>query len=64
MGGMGVVVGERLKRERIYVHLWLIHIAETTQHYKAIILQLKKCHNAFKAGFKTFFMEKKKPIKY
>ena len=41
----GLVRGGRLKRERIHVHLWLIHIVaqqKPTQHCKAIILQLKK----------------------
>ena len=43
-GGMGVV-GGRLKRERVYVYLCLIHLAvlkKAIQHCKAIILQLKK----------------------
>ena len=38
-------VGERAKRERIYVYLWLIHVEvgqKTTKFCKAIILQLKK----------------------
>jgi len=37
-------VGGRLTREGIYIHLWLIHVAEQqkpTQHCKSIILQLK-----------------------
>ena len=41
----GLVRGGRLKRERIHVHLWLIHTVaqqKPTQHCKAIILQLKK----------------------
>ena len=36
--------GERLIRKRVYVYIWLIHIAvqkKPTQHCKAIILQLK-----------------------
>ena len=36
--------GGRLKREDIYVYLWLIHVfvwQKPTQHCKAIILQLK-----------------------
>ena len=43
-GWDGVGVGERFKKERMYVQLWLIHIAvwqKPTQHCKAIILQLK-----------------------
>ena len=38
-------LGERLKREGIYVYLWLIHFVEQqkpTQHCKAIILQERK----------------------
>ena len=37
-------VWERLKREGIYVYLWLIHVVvwqKPTQHRKATILQLK-----------------------
>ena len=37
-------VGGRFKRKGPYVYLWLIHIVvwqKPTQHYKAIILQLK-----------------------
>ena len=37
-------VGGRLKKERTYVYLWLIHLdvwQKPTQHCKAIILQLK-----------------------
>ena len=37
--------GGRLKREGIYVYLQLIHVAvqqKLTQHWKAIILQLRK----------------------
>ena len=37
-------VGERFKREEIYVYLWLIHIVvrqKSTQLFKTIILQLK-----------------------
>ena len=40
----GVGGGGRFKREGTYVYLWLIHITvwqKPTQHYKAIILQLK-----------------------
>ena len=38
--GMGGVVGERLKREGIYVYIWLIHfLVKLSQHCKAIILQ-------------------------
>ena len=43
-GWDGVGVGERFKKERMYVQLWLIHSAvwlKPTQHCKAIILQLK-----------------------
>ena len=44
--GMAVVVrvGGRFKREGTHVYLWLIHVdvsQKTTQHYKAIILQIK-----------------------
>ena len=38
-------MGGRLKREGIYVYLWLIHFVEQqkpTQHCKAIILQERK----------------------
>ena len=38
-------VGGETKREGAYVHLWLTHFVvqqKLTQHYKAIILQLKK----------------------
>ena len=41
---MGWEVGGRFKRERTYVHLWLIHVdvsQKLTQYCKAIILQLK-----------------------
>ena len=37
-------VGGRLKREGIYVYLWLIHAVvqqKLTQHCKAVILQLR-----------------------
>ena len=37
-------VGGRFKRERTYVHLWLIHVdvwQKSTQYCKVIILQLK-----------------------
>ena len=40
----GVGVGKRLKREGMYVYLWLIHVViwhKPTQHCKAIILKLK-----------------------
>ena len=42
-GWDGVGVGRRLKREEIYIYLWLIHVVvgQPTQHCKAIILQLK-----------------------
>jgi len=43
--GLDEGVKGRLKRERIYVYLRLIHIViwqKPTQHCKAIILQLKK----------------------
>jgi len=42
--GWGWEVGERFKRERIFVCLWLIHIdvwQKPTQYCTAIILQLK-----------------------
>ena len=38
-------VGERFKREEIYVCLWLVHgdvWQKPTEYYKAIILQFKK----------------------
>ena len=38
-------VGGRIKEEEIYAYLWLIHTVvqqKLTQHFKAIILQLKK----------------------
>ena len=37
-------VGRRFKRKGTYVYLWVIHVdvwQKPTQHYKAIILQLK-----------------------
>ena len=37
-------VGGRLKRERTYAYLWLIHVdiqQKSTQYFKAIIIQLK-----------------------
>jgi len=40
----GWEVGRRFKREGTYVYLWLIYVdvwQKPTQHYKAIILQLK-----------------------
>ena len=42
-GGMGW--GGRFRREGTYVYLWLIHVVvrqKPIQHYKAIILQIKK----------------------
>ena len=42
---MGWEVGERFKRERTDVYVWLIHVdgwQKPTQHCKATILQLKK----------------------
>ena len=42
-GGEGAV-GGRVKREEIYVYLWLIYVVvwqKPIQHCKAIILQLK-----------------------
>ena len=42
---MGREMGGRLRRERIYVYLWMIHVEvwqKTTKFCKAIILQLKK----------------------
>ena len=44
-GWDGVGVGGSLKREGIYVYLWLIHIVvwqKPIQHCKAIIHQIKK----------------------
>ena len=44
-GWDGEEIGERFKREVIYVYLWLIHVEvrqKTTKFCKAIILQLKK----------------------
>ena len=43
-GWVGVGSGGNFKWEGAYVYLWLIHITvwqKPTQHYKAIILQLK-----------------------
>ena len=40
----GGVVGGRVKREEIYVYLWLIYVVvwqKPIQHCKAIIIQLK-----------------------
>ena len=48
MGGMGVRVEGRSKREGIYVYIWLIHFTvqqKLTQHCKAIILQFIKKNN-------------------
>ena len=46
-GWDGSGVGGRLKRERIYVYLQLIHVVQQklTQHCKAIIPQFKKINN-------------------
>ena len=41
-GGVGWEVGERLKREWIYVYVQLIHVLKPTQQHKAIILQLRR----------------------
>ena len=53
---MGEVVGEMSKREKIHVHLHLIHFVEQEklmQHCKAIIFQLEnECMDAIKAPFK------------
>ena len=43
-GSTGWEVGERVRREQTYVHLWLIYVyvwQKPTQHCKAIIPQLK-----------------------
>ena len=43
-GWDGVGRGGRFEREGTYVYLWLIHVGvwqRPTQHYKAVILQLK-----------------------
>ena len=43
-GWDGVGGGGRFEREGTYVYLWLIHVGvwqRPTQHYKAVILQLK-----------------------
>ena len=43
VGGQ-VRVGQRLERKGAYLFLWMIHVViwqKQTQHYKAIILQLK-----------------------
>ena len=43
-GGMGWQGGGSFKREGTYIYLWLIHVdkwQKPTQHYKAVILQLK-----------------------
>ena len=48
-------VGGRLKRERIYVYLWLTHVVvqqKRIQHCKAIILQLKINKKKLKLPFK------------
>ena len=52
----GWEVGWRFKREWTYVYLWLIYVdvwQKPTQHYKAIILQLK-INNFLKKN--NFFM--------
>ena len=44
---MGGRKGRSVKREGIRVHMWLIYAArqqKLTQHWKAIILQLKKIY--------------------
>ena len=44
MGGMEWEVKARFKSKRTGVYLWLIHVdkwQKSTEHYKAIILQLK-----------------------
>ena len=41
-------VGGRLKRQEMYVYLWLMHVVvqqKLTQHCKEIVLQLKKKKN-------------------
>ena len=41
-GRVGVGVRGKLKREGIYVYIWLIHVVvqqKLTQHYKAIVFQ-------------------------
>ena len=38
-GGMGWEMGERFKREEIYVYLRLIHVENTIKFSKAIVLQ-------------------------
>ena len=41
-------MGAKTKREGTFVYLWLIHVVvcqKPTQHYKAIILQLKIIFN-------------------
>ena len=46
-------MGERFKREGTHVYSWLIHAVvqqKTTQHCKAIILQLKKEAHVFHVG--------------
>ena len=59
---MGWEAGGRFKREGIYVHLGLIHVAvwqKPTQYCKAIILQLKI---DFKSGCNTtYFIGKCNP---
>ena len=43
-GKDGVGVGERFKREGIFVYLWMIYVSvqqKPTQRWKAVILQLK-----------------------
>ena len=44
LGWDGVEEGGRFKREGTYVYLWPVHVdvwQSPTQHFKAIILQLK-----------------------
>ena len=48
--GMGMGVGEKVKREETSVSLWLIHAdvwQKPSQYYKIIILQLKKNKRIF-----------------
>ena len=56
MAGGRWEVGERFKREEIYVCLWLVHgdvWQKPTEYYKAIILQFKKKNSKWKK--RTFF---------
>ena len=40
-GGMGREMGGRVKREQIYVYLWLIHVEKTTNSVKQLSFNKK-----------------------